>query len=721
MSRSHAFLLLLVVTGRPVAAQPPAQRTLVEAFRDSLARSADPAALSRLEGRMVLGVRGNRGGAVEHLRLGYLALRLGELGTRRYYEDAASEFQWVARVEPAWPFAWYGLGLAEYGIAQGEGRGVPTPPGLDRAARALARAIQADARFADRILDEGADARYRHDAGRSLLALEALRLAGRVRQPVPSAMAALGRVERDVGDARAALRAFEAWLPASGRLRGLALLELARTRFLLGRTDGAGPYFDGAVFDDTLTVRHFRDDIALIASETELREFDRTSGSARADFLRRFWRTRDIADLRADGERLREHYRRVYYARRTFPLHTPGRSRALDQRIAGAEPGMDDRGIVVVRHGEPDDRVVMSTLGVEPNESWRYARDEGDLVLHFVARHDPEVYRLVESLFDVAETMVPQPGSGGVGVTEGQEMLLRSREPLAGFYGRRPRATARPEDFRLAERALSRSSLVAATTTDDFRPRYVRSLGLRVDPVLFESRGDGTALHLAFALPFDSLGAAWLGPAIEYPVRLRLAAFDLEGRPVARIDSTVRPVTAQLAAERWLAGTVSLTLPSGRLRLRVAVEDGDTAGSVTPLRSLEVGTAMGVSLSDLAVGELSTPWRVDGVKGEPLSLAPLGRLRRGEPAELAYLVRAPGGSRLRAELSLARIDADPGVAISRRRQLLVPEGELVIREPLETRKLKPGLYRVEVTLLDGRGGLARRWREFEVVDPRPAR
>ncbi|HEX9166077.1 MAG TPA: hypothetical protein VF862_09210, partial [Gemmatimonadales bacterium] len=244
----------------PAAGQTPAQRTLMEAFRDSIGRSTDTAALGQLERKAVQRVRGNRGTPSDHLRLGYLTLRLAELGRTSGYDDAASEFQWVGRVEPGWPLAWYGLGLAEYGVAQVRGSGVPMGPALEPAARAMARAVQADSRFADRLLADASAARRHRDHGRSLLALEALRFAGRGRTPPPAVLAALGQLEREIGDARSSLRAFDAWLPQSGRQRGLALLEVARTRFLLGRADGVAPYFDGAVFDDTVGVRHYRDD-----------------------------------------------------------------------------------------------------------------------------------------------------------------------------------------------------------------------------------------------------------------------------------------------------------------------------------------------------------------------------------------------------------------------------------------------------------------------------
>ncbi|HKP28887.1 MAG TPA: GWxTD domain-containing protein, partial [Gemmatimonadales bacterium] len=373
-------------------------------------------------------MRRNRASPFEHVRLGLLSLRQADLGAIRYFEDAAAEFQTAARLAPSWPYAWYGLGLAEYGTArsaQGPQRTAVAGTPYGRATSALSRAVLADPRFADLLVDDAFQARRERQVARVGVMLESMRLASKPRPTAPAVLAGLGRLEREFGEPSAALRAFEGWLVQAGRVRGTALLEVARTRFLLGRDNGAPLYYEGAAFDDSATVRAYRDDLTAIATDRELQSFDKSSGPARVEMLRRFWSRRDAADLRKPNERLREHYRRLYYARRTFPLFLPGRT---DGQIASAALPVDDRGLVYVRHGEPDDRVQLSTLGVEPNESWRYARDEGDMVVHFVARHDPEVFRLVESLLDVAESVSESGGATDDVVSRGQEMLLRSRE-----------------------------------------------------------------------------------------------------------------------------------------------------------------------------------------------------------------------------------------------------------------------------------------------------
>ena len=720
-----ACLALGTLAVAPAAAQTPSQRTLIEAFRDSLERVTDSVALARLEAQLVATTKAGRTNATDHLRLGFLSLRQGDLGATGNYEDAAAEFQWVTRLAPSWPYGWYGLGLAEYGVAvngpQAASRGTTPPRAVfGRAWGAFARAATADPRFADILADDAFAARRQRQATRPLVLLEALRVAGQPRSASAQVLAALGRLERELGDPKAALRAFEASLPNAGRGRGLALLEVARTRFLLGRNDGSQPYYDGAVFDDSATVGHYRADLSYIATETELRAFDQANGPARAAYLHRFWAIRDAADMRNSGERLQEHYRRVFFARRSYPLFAPVRSRDLNGRIAIAAPEWDDRGVIHIRHGEPDDRVQMSTLGVEPNESWRYARAEGDLVLHFVARHELDVYRLVESLFDVADAVPQTSEVRRTDLTsQGQEMVLRSRETLLPFYRRARRSTESPErEFRLAERAMSRASLVSALSSDTYRRGYAHGLGVLADVAVIGSAPGGSLLHVAFILPFGAVGAAWLGTGQEYPLRFKLIAFDLEGRTVARVDSLVRPSTVADATERWLAGGLSVPLPEGRFRLRVALEDGDTAGTMLPLRSIEVAPRNDgvLTVSDLALGPADGPWREAMADGSDVALNPAGILRREDPVELAYEVTAPASARLTSQVTVIRTDEQAGVVLNDR--FAEVPGRRLVRHGLALGKLKAGTYRVEVTLTDGRGGLARRWREFRLAEGR---
>jgi hypothetical protein len=152
----------------------------------------------------------------------------------------------------------------------------------------------------------------------------------------------------------------------------------------------------------------------------------------------------------------------------------------------------------------------------------------------------------------------------------------------------------------------------------------------------------------------------------------------------------------------------------GRVRIGIAFEDGDSVGTLLPVRSFEVQLPGAVTLSDLAVGMSTKPWHAEATVGDRVAMLPLGTLRRSEPAEVAYEITAPADAPLTSQLTLMRSDERAGVVSSERLEETAVSGRRLVRHPLDLRKLKPGLYRLEVTVTTGRGGLARRWKEFEL-------
>ena len=212
---------------------------------------------------------------------------------------------------------------------------------------------------------------------------------------------ARGRVEREVGDGDSALVAFNGYLQ-SGTNRGLGSARGGAYAAPAGplrrghaRTSKA-PWWTTPSPSPAIGV-----DLATIASDSVLGEFDGEQGARRAAYLRRFWGQRDRADLRTDGERLREHYRRLFYARKNFQLTSNNRHYDIVERYRSGSRDFDDRGVIYIRHGEPSSRASYAAPGLEPNESWRYSRTDGDLIFHFIAREDVQDFKLVESLFDV--------------------------------------------------------------------------------------------------------------------------------------------------------------------------------------------------------------------------------------------------------------------------------------------------------------------------------
>src|SRR5688572_6974613 len=242
---SHQKLVLLFaiaflsVVPSYLQAQTPESRMELERFRDSLAGTRDSAGLLALEKRMIDSTKVDRNNGLMHLKLGFLSLRLGDLGGQAHYDDAASEFQWAIDLQPSWPYAWYGMGLAEYGVGDSQVSfvtGLKTMLGKDaltRSAVAFAKSAEIDPSFVFGLVDLANTALRQRVNIKLGVALEALRRsASTTAGSDPQVLLARGRVEREVGDGDSALVAFKSYIQR-GPNRSLGLLEVARTLFLL--------------------------------------------------------------------------------------------------------------------------------------------------------------------------------------------------------------------------------------------------------------------------------------------------------------------------------------------------------------------------------------------------------------------------------------------------------------------------------------------------------
>ncbi len=672
--RTATVIFLVLLAASPPArltAQAPAERAAIEQLRDSLGGVTDSFALRRLEQATITLAKVDRDNALLHLRLGFIAYRLGELGNAKsHFDDASGEFEWASELQPGWPYPWYGLGTAQ--LAVGEN---PSPvvenlqqwlhkDYLSKAANAFARAAMADPSFAQATVDLATTALSQRIGPRLDVALAAVRQAATSPAGARPALQMMrGRVEREVGDADSALVGFQAYLALGGD-SGVGYLELARTAYKAGRsTDGARWYYAGARAAQSGEARAaYRDDVSWLATPADLATFDTLAGGAgRVAWLEPFWDRRDAADARDAGERLAEHYRRWFYVREHFRLPSRHRHYDITDVYRTAQREFDDRGVIYLRHGEPDRRAFYEKPGVEPNESWLYLRPEGDLVFHFVAREHNQDYKLVESLVDVFGF------AGGVVAPSGTfasvSDLYSSRELFGPLYMRISHGTAAQGTALAEERRAGQRSIAIGTTTDSYRQRFDASLGLVTrDFVVGDGTGTGQALHVVFAVPADRLaGRAVVGDGVVYPLHFRLLVSDTADRLVARVD-TARLFHARepLGGDAYLTGQLAVPVPPGDYRYRLLVNTPDSAGGDVVLGdSVTVEQLDGsvVAASDLVLGRRGAGlfW---SAAGDTVLLNPLGRFPQGSAAELYYEVY--GMERGAAMHTVVRLEREGG-------------------------------------------------------------
>ncbi|MEO8090020.1 MAG: GWxTD domain-containing protein [Gemmatimonadales bacterium] len=709
---TFALLFLLAAYRSPLTAQ----QTAFDRLHDSLAATSDTAALRALLRSLTRS---------QPVRAGLVGLRLGELRADPDFSEALSSFRRAAKRDPRQPEPWYGLGLAETGRSRWEmlnklnlgsrvGLGA-----LTRSAASYARAVDSDKRFVPAALALAEVEQALLDTARLQQASHALRqVAAAVDPGPPDLLLALGRVERAAGALDSAAVAFERYL-LSGPNRALALLELARTRLALGRADGDAPYYEGAALNHPDAVAGYRADLQLVAPDSVLRELDRLKGQMRAAYLHRFWTDRDHLELRTEGERLREHYRRVVFARRHFPLSVSRRFYGRRDAYRSGNTEVDDRGVIYIRQGEPTGRLRPFVFGAMPNESWSYARAEGDLLLHFSSGFDGNGggdlydYRLVQSVLDLH-------GADDAPT----DQLILSRQSLSPLYsrmlnwGRFGSANARSR-----ERGIGAVSIAVGTTSDSHELQFARRLGAVVDIIAVGRRAAGSLAHVVFGIAAPGISGLAVPGGADYSVRVRLVALDRQERSVGSLDTTlVIGHQHRLSGNEWLVGRAELILPPGRWTYRAALSQGDSAGVTLARDSVRVGNTDGASLglSDIALGSpgRAVSWITD--HADTVLLAPSARFRLGSEVGLYYEVSgATPGMMYRHEVTVLR----PGKRASEKGRPLVAlsfdeeaaDSTIRSHRTVQLDGLKEGSYVMEVRISAPEGSSQLRQRSLRLI------
>ncbi len=632
------------------------------------------------------------------------------------------------------------MGLAEYGVGDSQisfVTGLKTMWGKDaltRSAAAFAKSAEIDPSFVRGLVDLANTALRQRVNIKLGVALDALRRAGLTAAGSdPEVLLARGRVEREVGDGDSAVVAFKGYLQ-HGSNRGLGLLEVARTQLLLGRYEGLAPYFEGAVLNDSTSVRGYRADLATIASDSVLGEFDRQQGARRAAYLRRFWDERDRTELRGDGERLREHYRRLFYARKNFQLTSNNRHYDIVERYRSGSRDFDDRGVIYLRHGEPSSRASYAAPGLEPNESWRYSRTDGDLIFHFIAREDVQDFKLVESLFDVlgfSDAVWLQADKRDAGADYSMaEQLMLSREQLSPIY-RRLQGAGRGSTgrYQSEERRAGQESIAVGTTSDSYELRFPNELKATCEVLAVGRDSAGHQVQIAYAISGSSLEPVTVTRGFLYSVRLRFVATDAKGRVVSSLDTTRHFVAPErVPPNEHLVGRVGTSVPVGALQYRLAIQQGDEIGMTLPRDTVRVGPASAdaLSLSDLVLGARSANLHWRRTPDDTVLFNPLRTYKRGEEMELYYEIEGLRLAPYSVELMVRKkgggggifkkIFGGGGAAIKLKFDQQATTPMVSTHRRLKLDRLKPGAYVLQLLVVDADGRKDYRTREFQVVD-----
>jgi hypothetical protein len=535
----------------------------------------------------------------------------------------------------------------------------------------------------------------------------------------------------------------------------LILRAQAQMRFVVGRPDGAGPWYRGLERARGDTLLRFERDLQMVLPDSQLGRLRTVRPGGRGEVVRNFWRSQDPDGLPTQDDRLAEHYRRLEFARHNYVRYSVQHSGCSYELDTLGIAAFDDRGEMILRHGSPSVRtsigdhkgpdvtVTLGIIGMPPNESWVYQQEgQPDLFYHFVRPTETDDFRVVESILDILalsqqfrrfrpqEAPIP-PGDttrqtvrtyGDELVAQIAQELLRSRQDLSPLYTSMLNEGRKGADsLQALERAIGREAISRAGR---YQLDFEMPLDAAVDILSVGSDQNGPILQIAFAIRGMELSPQRMPRGVVYPIRMRVAVVDAAGRIVMQVDTTrgfLAP--ARLGASQELVGQLPLRVPPGEYRVRVALE-ADRRGLLSPpiMVSLPMGRET-LALSDLSIGVRTVPilWR--SPTADTAWANPRGRYRPEEPLQLYFEISGlAAGTEYRTQIAIDQVESgrETGCSALGTALSLSFDGEhsgRVAREQREValNRLRPGDYMMAVTISTDAGARTTRCRRFTVV------
>ena len=174
-------------------------------------------------------------------------------------------------------------------------------------------------------------------------------------------------------------------------------LALARIAFARGEDAQGEQWFWEAVkqIRQPLDAWLVFEDVKYVVAPEEWQTYRQlTLANEYREFFRQFWLRRDPMPAAPTNLRLAEHYRRLLYAEQHFVydgfrlwFNNPDKFGQIHwPDVYALNHIFNDKGLIFIRHGPPDERVFTTGSDLPANESWRYLRrgDQPEMVFHFM-------------------------------------------------------------------------------------------------------------------------------------------------------------------------------------------------------------------------------------------------------------------------------------------------------------------------------------------------
>ena len=486
--------------------------------------------------------------------------------------------------------------------------------------------------------------------------------------------------------------------------RSALLLARARVHYAWNKPSSAQQYLQQAIqaIETETDALFVFDDVKYIVSPEEIQTFNDIDEAAEYQaFFETFWERRNPLPASEINERIVEHYRRfrraeedfIFYGYRAW-YNNPGTFRDQDFPSTYALGGdFDDRGIIYLRHGEPDYQIIGARGGQFDNSlrgSWRY--DNPNMIFSF------------------SET-----SGGGTGV--GRMRLV----PLNGADLQEWGTRRIGMDWVEAEQ-LSYAAMSYGLTTDHHSwPDYIEMMEIPFTVAAFRGEDAQTLVEVYYTLPLDKLARGRTEIVDHLEVEMGLAVQDSEWRRV-KVRREVQRLPAQSDQPVSDVACLRLDVPPDRYHFAFHGRSLQKRMIGSYSFDLDVPSFNGsaLSMSDLLLADTITRSDLPGplAKGNlHISVNPLGRFNVQQPISVYFEIynlrlAADGSTRYRVTYTLESND-ERGTIFQRRNDatlsLMAEDIVGATDSPVEYVEIDmstvpPGSYVLTVTVQDDRTG-----------------
>lgn len=307
-------------------------------------------------------------------------------------------------------------------------------------------------------------------------------------------------------------------------------LSLVRLNVAQGKAEKADAYYQQAVeaIQTNADAAFVFEDLKYLLTDRELERYAASSApDARKEFFAKFWRKRELVPASPVRFRLIEHYRRLVKAEKDYwydgvRAWTNSPDKAGYLRFPDAyylNHEFNDKGLIYIRHGAPDDFAVTLGETQNSNESWLYHKreDRRKLIFHFMIAEfaTGHNWRLTPTL--------------------GNQSLLADRLGWDHSISRVYYANSQIElNANLIQMAEESSDLVHEAMTTDYHSwaSDIEALDVPYYLATFRGRKGKTRLEVYFGIPLDELAENHVSEevVVEYGIAIIDQDFNEKGK-----------------------------------------------------------------------------------------------------------------------------------------------------------------------------------------------